>query len=127
MKLARLWCWARILVLQLQLTLATYNDKNAQKYAERVAHYESASDQTENAIADYLYDIDATPISNDLKNKIRDYLYLATEIESVADRCYNISRSVVRRNSENINFTEEQNKELNKMIYFFLRIFCIIS
>ena len=98
-----------------KLTLATYNDKNAQKYAERVAHYESASDQTENAIADYLYDIDATPISTDLKNKIRDYLYLTTEIESVADRCYNISRSVVRRNSENINFTEEQNKELNRM------------
>ncbi len=98
-----------------KLTLATYNDKNAQKYAERVAHYESASDQTENAIADYLYDIDATPISTDLKNKIRDYLYLTTEIESVADRCYNISRSVIRRNSENINFTEEQNKELNRM------------
>ena len=98
-----------------KLTLATYNDKNAQKYAERVAHYESASDQTENAIADYLYDIDATPISTDLKNRIRNYLYLTTEIESVADRCYNISRSVVRRNSESINFTEAQNKKLNEM------------
>ena len=98
-----------------KLTLATYNDKNAQKYAERVAHYESASDQTENAIADYLYDIDATPISTDLKNRIRNYLYLTTEVESVADRCYNISRSVVRRNSENIDFTEAQNKKLNEM------------
>ena len=98
-----------------KLTLATYNDKNAQKYAERVAHYESASDQTENAIADYLYDIDATPISTDLKNRIRNYLYLTTEVESVADRCFNISRSVVRRNSENINFTEAQNKKLNEM------------
>ena len=98
-----------------KLTLAKANDKNAQKYAERVKHYESASDQTENAIADYLYDIDATPISTDLKNKIRNYLYLTTEIESVADRCFNISRSVVRRNSENIDFTEDQLKELNKM------------
>ena len=98
-----------------KLTLATYNDKNAQKYAERVAHYESASDQTENAIADYLYDIDATPISTDLKNRIRNYLYLTTEVESVADRCFNISRSVVRRNSENIDFTEAQNKKLNEM------------
>ena len=98
-----------------KLTLATYNDRNAQKYAERVAHYESASDQTEGAIADYLYDIDATPISTDLKNRIRNYLYLTTEIESVADRCYNISRSVVRRNSENINFTEAQNNKLIEM------------
>ena len=97
------------------LTLATYNDKNAQKYAERVANYESASDQTENAIADYLYDIDATPISTDLKNRIRNYLYLTTEVESVADRCFNISRSVVRRNSEKINFTEAQNNKLNEM------------
>ena len=98
-----------------KLTLATYNDKNAQKYAERVAHYESASDQTENAIADYLYDIDATPISTDLKNRIRNYLYLTTEIESVADRCFNISRSIIRRNNENINFTEAQNNKLNEM------------
>ena len=98
-----------------KLTLATYDDRNAQKYAERVAHYESASDQTEGAIADYLYDIDATPISTDLKNRIRNYLYLTTEIESVADRCYNISRSVVRRNSENINFTEAQNAKLSEM------------
>ena len=97
------------------LTLATYNDKNAQKYAERVANYESASDQTENAIANYLYDIDATPISTDLKNRIRNYLYLTTEVESVADRCFNISRSVVRRNSEKINFTEAQNNKLNEM------------
>ena len=97
------------------LTLATYNDKNAQKYAERVAHYETASDQTENAIADYLYDIDATPISTDLKNRIRNYLYLTTEVESVADRCFNISRSIVRRNNENINFTEAQNNKLNEM------------
>ena len=97
------------------LTLATYNDKNAQKYAERVANYESASDQTENAIADNLYDIDATPISTDLKNRIRNYLYLTTEVESVADRCFNISRSVVRRNSEKINFTEAQNNKLNEM------------
>jgi phosphate:Na+ symporter len=98
-----------------KLTLATYDDRNAQKYAERVAHYESASDQTEGAIADYLYDIDATPISTDLKNRIRNYLYLTTEIESVADRCYNISRSVVRRNSESINFTEAQNAKLSEM------------
>ena len=98
-----------------KLTLATYDDRNTQKYAERVAHYESASDQTEGAIADYLYDIDATPISTDLKNRIRNYLYLTTEIESVADRCYNISRSVVRRNSESINFTEAQNAKLSEM------------
>lgn len=98
-----------------KLTLATYNDKNAQKYADRVKHYESASDQTEHAIADYLYDIDATPISTDLKNKIRNYLYLTTEIESVADRCFNISRSIVRRNEEKINFTENQSEKLNSM------------
>ena len=98
-----------------KLTLTTYNDKNAPKYAELVANYENASDQTENAIADYLYDIDATHISTDLKNRIRNYLYLTTEIESVADRSYNISRLVVRRNSENINFTDAQNKKLNEM------------
>lgn len=90
-------------------------DKDRQNHGERIAHYEDASDRTELAIADYLYEISASPVSTELKRNIRNYLYLTTEIESVADRCFNISKVVVRRNGDNVTFTETQEKELTKM------------
>lgn len=98
-----------------QLAQKNYNDKSNESHVERVAHYEEASDKTEVAIADYLYEIAGAPVSSDLKRNIRNYLYLTTEIESVADRCYNISRSIARKNSDKIEFNEKQLTNLNKM------------
>lgn len=95
--------------------LASNKDKEFANHAERLAHYESSSDQTEIAIGDYLYKVSSTPISSELKSIIRNYLYLTTEIESVADRCFNMSRTTIRRNTENIEFTDLQKEEMTLM------------
>lgn len=95
--------------------LNSFRSKDKTNYAERLKHYETASDNTEVAIADYLYEVAATPISADLKRRIRNYLYLTTEIESIADRCFNISQTSVRRNNDGIDFTELQITELTTM------------
>ena len=95
--------------------MTKFDDKNNQNYAERIEQFEDASDRTELAIANYMYEIAATPTSTSIKNKIRNYLYLTTEIESVADRCFNISRTVIRRNNDKINFTADQNADLERM------------
>lgn len=97
------------------MTLSDLEHKNTANHGQRIAHYEEASDKTELAIADYLYEITATPVSTDLKRNIRNYLYLTTEIESVADRCFNISKAVVRCSGENIQFTQNQLNDLTKM------------
>ncbi len=94
---------------------AQFNDKNNQNYSERLEQFEEASDRTELAIANYVYEIAATPTSTSIKNQIRNYLYLTTEIESVADRCFNISRAVQRRNNDKINFTPAQTADMEQM------------
>lgn len=96
-------------------TAESYKQKDKDNHALHIEQCETASDATELAIADYLYEIAASPISADLKKRIRNYLYLTTEIESVSDRCFNISKSVVRRNTDKIEFTEKQNTELTHM------------
>lgn len=96
-----------------EYSLSSPKDKN--HHAEKIKNYEDASDNTESAISDYLYNIAATPTSAQLKATIRNYLYLTSEIESVADRCYNISRLVTRKNNDNITFTEYQLSKLSEI------------
>lgn len=97
------------------MTFDTAKNNEKQNHGQRIAHYEEASDKTELAIADYLYEISASPVSTELKRNIRNYLYLTTEIESVADRCFNISKAVIRKNQDNIEFTDKQKTEITKM------------
>ena len=93
----------------------SYNDPTNTNLAQRLEHYEDASDMTEIAIADYLHNLVASPTSLDVKKSVRYYLYLTTEVESVCDRCFNISRTASHKVEEGIDFTEEQTNDLNNM------------
>ena len=62
----------RMLYEAKEYALNSIKDKN--NHAERIKHYEEASDNTESAISDYLYNIAATPTSTQLKSTIRSYL-----------------------------------------------------
>ncbi len=103
----------RMLYEAKEYALSSIKDKN--NHAERIKHYEEASDNTESAISDYLYNIAATPTSTQLKSTIRSYLYLTSEIESVADRCYNISRLITRKNNDNVAFSDYQMSKITEV------------
>lgn len=103
----------RMLYEAKEYALSSIKDKN--NHAERIKHYEEASDNTESAISDYLYNIAATPTSTQLKSTIRSYLYLTSEIESVADRCYNISRLITRKNNDNVVFSDYQISKISEV------------
>lgn len=81
----------------------------------RMEQYENSSDQTELAIANYLYSIINSSASTAARGTIRNYLYLASEIESIADRCYNMARTTERKISSSIEFTEQQNLDMHAM------------
>ncbi|HRS68296.1 MAG TPA: Na/Pi cotransporter family protein [Paludibacteraceae bacterium] len=98
-----------------QYAVQKHNDKSNQEYAERIEQFENASDKTDLAIADYLHEIAESPISLELKRNIRNYIYVTSEIETIADCCYNISRTATRKNKLKFNFTAEQLTDLNKM------------
>lgn len=92
-----------------------HNDKSNESCAERIEQFEDASDKTDLAIANYLHSIADSPTSSELKRNIRNYVYVTSEIETIADCCHNIGRTATRKNSINLNFTANQITDLNRM------------
>ena len=86
--------------------LKTYN---------RVQKYENISDRMEIEIANYLTQVSEGRLSSESKEEIRVMLRAVSEIESIADACNNLARSIKRRNEFKSTFTDEQNKHLDHM------------
>ena len=75
------------------------NEETFLKTYSRIEKYENISDR----------------LSSESKEEIRIMLRAVSEIESIADSCNNLARSIKRRNEFKSEFTEEQNKHLDHM------------
>ena len=91
------------------------NEETFLKTYSRVEKYENISDRLEIEIAHYLTDVSEGRLSSESKEEIRIMLRAVSEIESIADSCNNLARSIKRRNEFKSEFTEEQNKHLDHM------------
>ena len=77
------------------------------KLFTRIEKYEEISDRMEVEIANYLNRVVDGRLSYDGKLRVSAMLNIVTEIESVADSCYNISRSLVRMEEAHASFTSD--------------------
>ena len=91
------------------------NDDVFLKTYSRVEKYENISDRMEIEIANYLTQVSEGRLSSESKEEIRVMLRAVSEIESIADSCNNLARSIRRRNEHKSSFTTEQNRHLDKM------------
>lgn len=91
------------------------NEETFLKTYSRIEKYENISDRMEIEIANYLTEVSEGRLSSESKEKIRIMLRAVSEIESIADSCNNLARSIKRRNEFKSEFTEEQNKHLDHM------------
>ena len=91
------------------------NEETFLKTYSRVEKYENISDRMEIEIANYLTEVSEGGLSSESKEEIRIMLRAVSEIESIADSCNNLARSIKRRNEFKSEFTEEQNKHLDHM------------
>ena len=91
------------------------DENNFLKTYSRVEKYENISDRMEIEIANYLTEVSEGRLSSESKEEIRIMLRAVSEIESIADSCNNLARSIKRRNEFKSEFTEEQNKHLDHM------------
>ena len=91
------------------------NEETFLKTYSRVEKYENISDRMEIEIANYLTEVSEGRLSSESKEEIRIMLRAVSEIESIADSCNNLARSIKRRNEFKSEFTEEQNKHLDHM------------
>ncbi|MCD7850917.1 MAG: Na/Pi cotransporter family protein [Parabacteroides sp.] len=86
------------------------------KTYSRIEKYESISDRMEIEIANYLTCVAEGRLSSEGKEEIRIMLRAVSEIESIADSCNNMARSIKRRNEFKSTFTDEQNHNIDQML-----------
>ena len=91
------------------------DENNFLKTYSRVEKYENISDRMEIEIASYLTQVAEGRLSSEGKEEIRVLLRAVSEIESIADSCNNLARSIKRRNEFKSVFTEEQNNHIDQM------------
>ena len=95
--------------------MATDDAKAFDKLYERIVKYEGISDNMEIEIAKYLDQVSDAHLSDDTKAKIRAMLREISEIESIGDSCYNISRTIKRKAENKEEFTAKQNENIHQM------------
>ena len=95
--------------------LGTTDHKNFDKLYERIEKYEEISDSMEIEIAKYLDQVSDAHLSDDTKAKIRAMLREISEIESIGDSCFNISRTIKRKKDNKEDFTDQQYQNIHQM------------
>lgn len=73
----------------------------------RIEKYEEISDRMELEIANYLNRCSEGRLSNESKHRIAALLSIVAEIESIADSCYSISKTLIRKQDLNVDFNDE--------------------
>ena len=103
----------------LDMVKALFYEKNEDAFLKtysRVEKYESISARMEIEIANYLTCVAEGRLSSEGKEEIRIMLRAVSEIESIADSCNNMARSIKRRNEFKSIFTDEQNHNVDQML-----------
>ena len=95
--------------------LETKDEKAFEKLFGRIEKYEGISDNMEIEIAKYLDQVSDAHLSDDTKAKIRAMLREISEIESIGDSCYNISRTIKRKVENKEEFTDKQHENIHQM------------
>ncbi|MDY4513128.1 MAG: Na/Pi cotransporter family protein [Paludibacteraceae bacterium] len=85
------------------------------KKFSRIQKYENISDRMEVEIATYLMNVSNGRLSDESKHQIQSELRIISEIESVADSCYNLARTIQHRYDNNAKFTNEVNDNIELM------------
>ena len=91
------------------------NEDTFLKTYNRIEKYENISDRMEVEIANYLTQVSEGRLSSESKEEIRVMLRAVSEIESIADSCNNLARTIKRRNEFKSAFTPEQNVHIERM------------
>ena len=96
-----------------------YENDGAQftKIVSRVEKYEGICDRMEYEIAQYLNNVADGRLSDQSKHEVHKMLRIVSELESVGDANYNLSRYIRHKHEHNVQYTEYQNKNVEMMMY----------
>lgn len=88
------------------------------KLYTRVEKYEEISDRMEIEIANYLNKVVDGRLSYDGKLRVSCMLSIVTEIESIADSCFNIAKTLVRKEEAHAHFTQDIYDNIDTMFKY---------
>lgn len=81
----------------------------------RIEKYEEISDRMEIEIGTYLNRIAEGRLSPEGKMRVAGMLRIVSEIESIADGCFNIAKTLQRKNQNHVEFNENVMHEIDQM------------
>ena len=88
------------------------------KLYTRIEKYEDISDRMEIEIANYLNKVMDSRLSYEGKLRVSGILNIVSEIESVADSCFNVAKTLVRKEEAHVHFTEGIYKNIDIMFKY---------
>jgi len=87
------------------------------KIFSRIEKYEGICDRMEYEIAQYLNQVADGRLSDQSKHEVHKMLRIVSELESVGDANYNLSRHIRHKHENNVRYTEYQEKNVEMMMY----------
>lgn len=92
------------------------DNKQFTELFKQIENEEDASDNTEIEIAQYLEHVGDDHLSGETKHKIRKMMREISELESISDACYKISRTIERKHDGGKPFNQHQTEQLQAMM-----------
>ena len=97
-----------------------FNEKDEAQFTKifsRIEKYEGICDRMEYEIAQYLNNVADGRLSDLSKHEVHKMLRIVSELESVGDANYNLSRHIRHKHENNVQYTEYQEKNVEMMMY----------
>lgn len=105
-------------MLNMARTLIPLNSSDSEEFTatyNRLEKYEEISDRMEIEIGSYLNKVAEGRLSPQSKMRVAGMLRIVSEIESVADGCYNVAKIILRKNAAHVKFDSVILHETSRM------------
>lgn len=106
---------SRMLQMAREIIHTPESDAKFSEIFNRLEKYEEISDRMEVEIGQFLNRVSEGRLSPESKHRIAGMLRIISEIESIADGCYNVGRTVTRQHQNHVSFDESIMKEIDDM------------
>lgn len=105
----------RMLAMSRSLIHTSESESSYQDTYNRLEKYEEISDRMEIEIGSFLNKVAEGRLSPEGKMRIAGMLRIISEIESIADSCFNVAKTLERKNSAKVQFTATMFEKIDAM------------
>lgn len=111
----------------LKKQLAEGDEGKRTKQRDKIAEYETMTDEIEENIASYLVKISEQRLTEDSSVKIRSILSISSDLERVADIILRMSKDINRGNNQKLKFSEKQHDNIAKIFALLDEAFAVMK